>query len=126
MRAPPQVIRGKGASLYDSSGRELLDMISSWWVTLHGHAEPSIAAAIAHQVQTLEQVIFAGFTHEPAVRYAAELSAVLPAGLTKIFFSDDGSTAVEAALKISLQYWANQGEKRNTIEIGRASCRERG
>jgi adenosylmethionine-8-amino-7-oxononanoate aminotransferase len=113
--APPQITRAKDASLYDSDGRELLDMISSWWVTLHGHAEPTIAAAIARQSKTLEQVIFAGFTHEPAVRLAAELSAVLPAGLTRIFFSDDGSTAVEAALKISLQYWANQGEKRNTI-----------
>jgi adenosylmethionine---8-amino-7-oxononanoate aminotransferase len=115
MRAPTQIIRAKGASLYDSDGRELLDMISSWWVTLHGHAEPSIAAAIARQSKTLEQVIFAGFTHEPAVRFASELSTVLPAGLTRIFFSDDGSTAVEAALKIALQYWANQGEKRNTI-----------
>jgi adenosylmethionine-8-amino-7-oxononanoate aminotransferase len=115
MCAPPQITRAKGASLYDSDGRELLDMISSWWVTLHGHAEPSIAAAIARQSKTLEQVIFAGFTHEPAARFAAELSVVLPAGLTRIFFSDDGSTAVEAALKISLQYWVNQGEKRNTI-----------
>ena len=115
MRPPPQITQAKGASLYDSDGRELLDMISSWWVTLHGHAEPSIAAAIARQSKTLEQVIFAGFTHEPAVRFASELSAVLPAGLTRIFFSDDGSTAVEAALKIALQYWANQGEKRNTI-----------
>jgi adenosylmethionine-8-amino-7-oxononanoate aminotransferase len=115
MRAPPQITRAIGASLYDSDGRELLDMISSWWVTLHGHAEPSIAAAIARQSETLEQVIFAGFTHEPAARFAAELCAVLPAGLTRIFFSDDGSTAVEAALKIALQYWANQGEKRNTI-----------
>jgi adenosylmethionine-8-amino-7-oxononanoate aminotransferase len=115
MRPPPQIVRAEGASLYDADGRELLDMISSWWVTLHGHAEPSIAAAIARQSKTLEQVIFAGFTHEPAVRFAAELSGVLPAGLTRIFFSDDGSTAVEAALKMSLQYWANQGEKRNTI-----------
>lgn len=115
MGAPPQIVRAKGASLYDRDGREILDMISSWWVTLHGHAEPSIAAAIARQSKTLEQVIFAGFTHEPAVRFAAELSAVLPAGLTRIFFSDDGSTAVEAALKIALQYWTNQGEKRDTI-----------
>jgi adenosylmethionine-8-amino-7-oxononanoate aminotransferase len=115
MRSPPQIVRAKGASLYDADGRELLDMISSWWVTLHGHAELSIATAIARQSKTLEQVIFAGFTHEPAVRFAAELSAVLPAGLTRIFFSDDGSTAVEAALKMALQYWANLGEKRNTI-----------
>jgi adenosylmethionine---8-amino-7-oxononanoate aminotransferase len=115
MRPPPQIVRAKGASLYDADGRELLDMISSWWVTLHGHAEPSIATAIARQSKILEQVIFAGFTHEPAVRFASELSAVLPEGLIRIFFSDDGSTAVEAALKMSLQYWANQGEKRNTI-----------
>jgi adenosylmethionine---8-amino-7-oxononanoate aminotransferase len=115
MRPPPEIVRARGASLYDVDGREILDMISSWWVTLHGHAEPTIAAAIARQAETLEQVIFAGFTHEPAARFASELSDVLPTGLTRIFFSDDGSTAVEAALKMALQYWANRGEKRRTI-----------
>jgi adenosylmethionine-8-amino-7-oxononanoate aminotransferase len=109
----PLVIRsGKGAFLYDQNDRAIFDGISSWWVTLHGHAQPEIARAIGEQALVLEQVIFTDFTHEPAAALASELSAVLPGKLTRCFFSDDGSTAVEVALKIAIQYWANAGEKR--------------
>jgi adenosylmethionine-8-amino-7-oxononanoate aminotransferase len=115
--APPPVPirRASGAYLYDLHDRPIFDAISSWWVTLHGHAHPAIAAAIAAQARTLEQVIFAGFTHEPAARLAAELVERLPAGLTRVFFSDDGSTAVEVALKMALQYWWNQGSRRALV-----------
>ena len=115
--APPAgvVTRAEGAYLYDDSGRRIFDAISSWWVTLHGHAHPVIAAAVGRQACVLEQVIFAGFTHEPAVRLAAALVDILPPGLTRVFFSDDGSTAVEVALKMALQYWAGRGERRPLI-----------
>ncbi len=115
--APPAlpVVRGEGSWLITPDGRRILDAISSWWVTLHGHGEPAIAEAIAEQARKLEQVIFAGFTHEPAARLAAELVERLPAGLTRVFYSDDGSTAVEAAVKIALQYWRNRGEPRTVI-----------
>ena len=113
-RATP-IVRGEGAYLVDADGNRLLDAISSWWVNLHGHAHPAIARAIAEQAQTLEQVIFAGFSHEPAARLAAELVTVLPPGLTRVFYSDDGSTAVEAAVKMALQYWQLRGERRTVI-----------
>ena len=113
-RATP-IVRGEGAYLVDADGNRLLDAISSWWVTLHGHAHPDIAQAIAEQARTLEQVIFAGFTHEPAARLAAELVEVLPPGLERVFFSDDGSTAVEVAIKIALQAWRNRGERRPLV-----------
>jgi adenosylmethionine-8-amino-7-oxononanoate aminotransferase len=112
---PIPIVRARGAYLIDDAGREILDAISSWWVTLHGHAEPAIAAAIAAQATQLEQVIFAGFTHEPAARLAHELARIAPPGLTRAFFSDDGSTAVEVAVKMALQYWANAGEPRTKI-----------
>jgi adenosylmethionine-8-amino-7-oxononanoate transaminase len=111
---PIPITSAKGIRLYAEDGREFLDLISSWWVNLHGHAHPTIAAAIAKQAHTLEQVIFAGFTHRPAAQLAAELVQRLPAGLTRVFFSDDGSTAVEVALKMALQYWRNQGEAQRT------------
>ena len=103
--APPPIpiTRGEGAYLHTANGARLLDVISSWWVNLHGHAHPAIAGAIADQAHTLEQVIFAGCTHEPAARLAAELVERLPAGLERVFFSDDGSTAVEVAVKLALQ-----------------------
>ena len=113
-RAVP-IVRASGALLYEADGRPIVDAISSWWVTLHGHAHPVIADAIADQARRLEQVIFAGFTHEPAAALAAELVARLPHGLTRVFYSDNGSTAVEVALKIALQYWANQGRPRTRI-----------
>jgi adenosylmethionine-8-amino-7-oxononanoate aminotransferase len=113
--APLPVARAEGAWLYTTDGRAILDAISSWWVTLHGHAHPAIAEAIAAQARTLEQVIFAGFTHEPAARLAAALARVAPAGLTRTFFTDDGSTAVEAGVKIALQWWHNRGEPRRLV-----------
>jgi adenosylmethionine-8-amino-7-oxononanoate aminotransferase len=113
--ARPEVVRASGAYLETRDGRQIFDAISSWWVTLHGHAHPRIAAAIASQASTLEQVIFAGFTHEPGARLAEELTAHAPSGLERVFFSDDGSTAVEVAVKIALQFWKNHGENRRTI-----------
>jgi adenosylmethionine-8-amino-7-oxononanoate aminotransferase len=109
------IVRGEGAYLVDADGRRLLDAISSWWVTLHGHAHPEIASAVADQARTLEQVIFAGFAHEPAARFAAELVAVLPDGLSRVFYSDDGSTAVEVAVKMVLQSWRLRGERRPLV-----------
>ncbi|MEB3199513.1 MAG: adenosylmethionine--8-amino-7-oxononanoate transaminase [Synechococcaceae cyanobacterium] len=104
---PPQrVVAAAGVWLELDDGRRLIDAISSWWVTLHGHAEPSIAAAIADQARRLEQVIFADFRHPPAEQLAERLSAL--SGLDRLFFSDDGSTAVEVALKMAWQWWANQ------------------
>jgi len=115
--APPpiEIVKARGAYLISKDGRRILDMISSWWVTLHGHGEPSIAEAIAAQSKKLEQVIFTGFTHEPAALLAEELCAILPAGLTRVFFTDDGSTAVEVALKMAFQFWHNRGERRTKI-----------
>ena len=113
--APVPIARAEGAYLYRDDGAPIFDAISSWWVTLHGHAHPAIAAAIARQAATLEQVIFAGFTHEPGAELAAALVGVLPHGLERVFFSDDGSTAVEVALKLALQYWHNRGERRPLI-----------
>jgi adenosylmethionine-8-amino-7-oxononanoate aminotransferase len=113
--APIPIARAEGAVLIDVDGREIIDAISSWWVTLHGHAQPEIAEAIGRQAQVLEQVIFAGFTHEPAAALAAALAEKLPRGLTRVFFSDNGSTAVEVAIKIALQYWQNRGQPRARI-----------
>lgn len=113
---PPITIRSaRGSRLTAEDGREFVDLISSWWVTLHGHAEPAVAAAIAAQAAKLEQVIFAGFTHEPAARLAARLTQMLPETLTRVFFSDDGSTSVEVALKLALQFWRNRGTPRRRI-----------
>ena len=112
---PIPIARAEGAYLYDTSGRAIFDGISSWWVTLHGHTQPEIAQAIAEQASTLEQVIFAGFTHEPAARLAAALVERAPPGLSRVFYSDDGSTAVEVAVKIALQYWQMRGESRRLV-----------
>jgi adenosylmethionine-8-amino-7-oxononanoate aminotransferase len=115
MQLVPEAIgveRGEGSYLYLSDGRKIFDGISSWWVTLHGHAHPIIAKAIAEQAQKLEQVIFAGFTHEPASILAKKLIERAPKGLEKVFFSDNGSTAVEAAMKMCVQYWQHYKETR--------------
>lgn len=112
--APVQIVRGRGAKLFTADGRELLDLVSSWWVNPHGHAHPAIAGAIARQAATLEQVIFADFTHEPAARLAHELARLLPGNLSRVFYSDNGSTAVEAAVKMAHQYWRNQGRPERT------------
>src|SRR5262245_11135834 len=119
---PIQIERGEGAYLYTRDGKRLLDGISSWWVNLHGHGHPRIAEAIAAQARKLEQVIFAGFTHEPAEELAMKLGRVLPAALNRVFYSDNGSTAVEAALKIAVQFWHNSGRpgKRRIVALEHA------
>lgn len=109
---PHKVVGGKGAVVTLEDGRELVDCISSWWVNLWGHCHPDIAKAIYEQSQKLEHVIFAGFTHEPALRLATKLLGHLPKPLNKVFYSDNGSTAVEAALKIAYQYFVNIGKPR--------------
>ncbi len=110
---PNRVISGKGALLYTDSGSTLVDAISSWWVTLHGHSHPYISSAIAKQACELEQVIFADFIHPQAEKIAARLSKLT--NLDRLFFSDNGSTAVEVALKIACQFWQNNCERRNQI-----------
>ncbi len=116
LEPPLEMVRGEGAWLEARDGRRYLDAISSWWVTLHGHAHPRIAAAVARQAAQLEQVILAGCTHPGAERLAERLLAVAPPGLAHVFYSDDGSTAVEVALKMALQSAQQRGEgQRRTI-----------
>src|SRR5260221_7474897 len=107
--APLVIRRGQGVFLETQDGRRILDAISSWWVNLHGHSHPAIADAIAQQAARLEHVLFAGFSHEPAEELAVRLGKIVPPPLRHIFFSDDGSTAVEVALKLAIQYWKNCG-----------------
>lgn len=113
--APIVIKKARGVWLETHDGRRILDAISSWWVNIHGHAHPKIAAAIARQAHRLEQVIFAGFTHKPAIKLSEKLLGILPSGFTKIFFSDDGSTSTEVALKLAIQYWHNKGISRKKI-----------
>jgi len=108
------IVRGEGAWLVDADGKRYLDGVSSWWTNLFGHANPRIAAALADQARTLEHVIFAGFTHEPAVALAEELVRITPPGLERVFFADNGSAAIEVALKMSFHYWLNQGHGEKT------------
>ena len=107
--APVHIVRGEGAYFYDNDGNKLLDAISSWWVNLHGHCHPYISQKVADQLHLLEHAIFSSFTHEPAVKLAERLIGHLPENQSKIFYSDNGSTAVEVGLKMVLQYWHNQG-----------------
>lgn len=109
------VARGEGAWLESAQGQRIFDAISSWWVVTHGHRHPKIMAAIAEQTGQLDQVIFAGFTHAPAERLAEKLIAAAPPGLSHVFYSDSGSTAVEVALKMALGFWRNTGEPRTRI-----------
>ena len=113
------VRRGAGAWLEDFEGKRYLDAISSWWVNLFGHANPRINAAVREQLERLEQVILAGFTHEPVIRLSEALAAVAPAGLTRCFYADNGSSAVEVAVKMSFHYWRNvgRGAKRRFITL---------
>jgi adenosylmethionine-8-amino-7-oxononanoate aminotransferase len=108
--APLPIVRGQGVYLYTEDGQRLLDGISSWWVNIHGHSHPKLNAALAAQARELEHVMFAGCTHAGAVELAQQLIALLPSGLTRVFYSDNGSTAVEVALKMAVQYWGNRGE----------------
>ncbi|WP_333694127.1 adenosylmethionine--8-amino-7-oxononanoate transaminase [Flavobacterium sp.] len=111
----PAIVKGEGVCLWDENGKMYLDAISSWWVNPFGHSNPVIAQAIFNQLTTLEHVLFGGFTHKPAVDLAEKLLALLPDNQKKLFFSDNGSTAVEVALKAALQFFYNKGEKRTQI-----------
>jgi len=121
MTDPIVVTKAKGVYLHTEDGRQILDAISSWWVNLHGHSHPYIAEAVAKQAQNLEHVIFAGFTHEPAIQLSENLLSILPDNQAKVFFSDNGSTAIEVALKMTFQYWHNQGiDRKKTIAFNGA------
>ena len=112
---PVGIVRGEGVYLIDETGKKYIDAVSSWWVNLHGHSHPHIAKRVSEQLHTLEHAIFAGFTHSPAIELAEGLLGILPANQAKIFYSDNGSTAVEVALKMCLQYWSNKGEPRKKV-----------
>lgn len=112
---PLFIKKAEGVYLYTEDGKKLIDAVSSWWVNLHGHANPKIADAIAAQASNLEHVIFAGFTHQPAIELAEGLLEILPKNQSKIFYSDNGSTAVEVAIKLAIQYWFNKGHEKNKI-----------
>lgn len=116
-RAPIAIVKAEGSYLYAECGRRYLDAISSWWVNLHGHAHPYIAEKIAKQVHILDHVLFAGFTHPSAVELAERLLKILPKSMSRIFYSDNGSTAVEAALKMALQYWHNQNQNTAKVKV---------
>ncbi len=111
---PIPIRRGQGVWLEDYEGKRYLDAISSWWVNLFGHGHPRINAAVREQLNQLEHVLLAGFTHEPAIALAERLTAIVPPGLSRCFFADNGSSAVEVALKMSFHYWRNRGEVRRT------------
>lgn len=113
--SPVLIKAAEGLYLITEDGRRIMDAVSSWWVNLHGHANEYIARAIADQALTLEHVIFAGFTHQPAIQLALNLISILPANQKKIFYSDNGSTAVEVALKMAIQYWNNKGISKTKI-----------
>lgn len=108
------IVRAEGVYLFDENGKRYIDAIASWWVNLHGHSHPYIAQKVAEQFLKLEQVIFAGFTHEPAVRLAERLLELLPENQQRIFYSDNGSTSVEVAMKMAFQYFHNQGITKKT------------
>ena len=114
-REPLLIERAKDCTLYGKEGKTYIDAISSWWVNIHGHANEKISASIAEQAEKLEQVIFAGFTHEPAETLAEKLLQIAPGNFSKVFYSDDGSTSVEVAVKMALQFWHNQGATRKTM-----------
>lgn len=114
--APPlPIVKAQGALLWDEQGNEYIDGIASWYTAMYGHGHPHIAAAMAAQLDQLDFVIFSGFTHEPAVALAERLLALLPHNQAKLFFNDNGSTAVEAGIKMALQYHYNMGKSRDTL-----------
>jgi adenosylmethionine-8-amino-7-oxononanoate aminotransferase len=112
---PLPIVRGEGVYLYLEDGRKLLDGTSSWWVNIHGHSHPRLNEALSAQARVLEHVVFANCTHAPAVELAERLLSAAPEGLTRVFYSDNGSTAVEVALKLACQYWGNRGQSRRTF-----------
>lgn len=109
------IAKAKGAILYDEDGKEYIDGISSWYTSIYGHCNDFILGKVIEQMQRLDQVVFSGFTHEPAVRLSEELIKVLPSGQEKLFFSDNGSTATEIGIKMALQFHFNRGEKRKVM-----------
>ncbi|AXT57021.1 adenosylmethionine--8-amino-7-oxononanoate transaminase [Aquimarina sp. AD1] len=109
------IIKAEGALLYDDQGKEYIDGIASWYTAMYGHCNPYILKKVEEQMRRLDQIVFAGFTHEPAIKLSEELIDILPNNQEKIFFSDNGSTANEVGIKMALQYHFNKGEKRNTI-----------
>lgn len=114
--APPiGIVQAKGAVLYDENGKEYIDGIASWYTAMYGHCNEQITSKVAAQMLTLDQVVFTGFTHEPAVELSEKLMAILPGNQQKLFFNDNGSTAVDAGIKIALQYHFNNGDKRDTL-----------
>ena len=118
---PLRIERAQGLFLYDAQGNRYYDAISSWWCVVHGHGHPRIREAVAKQMERMDHVMFGGVTHEPAERLSERLVEIAPEGLTRVFYSDNGSTAVEVALKMSLQYWRNigQGEKTKFVCLDR-------
>ena len=112
---PIPIVKGEGVYLFTDTGEKYIDAVSSWWVNIHGHSNPYIAEKVFEQLKKLEHVIFAGFTHPQAIILAENLISIIPKNQKKVFFSDNGSTAVEVALKMCLQFWANKSEKRTKI-----------
>lgn len=109
------IVKAKGVWLYDEEGNKYIDGISSWYTCMYGHCNPKIIKAVSSQLHSLDQVVFSGFTHEPAVELSEKLMKILPSNMDKIFFSDNGSTSVDVAIKMALQYYFNRGEKRNKV-----------
>ena len=113
------IVSGDGACLYDEGGNEYIDGFSSWWVNAHGHSNPYISKKIADQLSVLEHVAFGGFTHPQAVSLAEKIIQITPDSIQKVFFSDNGSTANEVALKMCIQYWSNKGENKDQFIMER-------
>src|SRR5205809_591332 len=111
MPVPLAITKAEGSFIFDENGNGYIDAISSWWVNIHGHAHPYIAEKMYEQALQLEHIIFAGFTHEPAVDLAEKLLKILPGEFSKIFYSDDGSTSTEVAIKMAIQYWWNKEQE---------------
>ena len=109
------IVKAKGSYLYDDTGKSYIDGIASWYTCMYGHCNPEITGPIKKQIDELDQVVFSGFTHPPAIQFSEKLVAILPQGLNKIFFSDNGSTSVDVAIKMALQYYFNRGEKKSKI-----------
>lgn len=112
---PIPIERGEGVYLFASDGKKYMDVNSSWWVNLHGHSHPELVDALKTQLDELQHVIFAGITHKPASELAEKIANICPSGLDKVFFSDNGSTSIEVAIKIAFQYWHNKGEERRKV-----------
>ena len=109
------IVRARGALLFGEDGKEYIDGIASWYTSMYGHCNEYISQRVYNQMQHLDQIVFSGFTHEPAVKLSEELIGILPNNQQKLFFSDNGSTATEVGIKMALQYHSNKGEKRNVM-----------